>query len=185
MQLHFYFDQSRCIGCHACVVACKDWNDVPATPASWLCMQSREKGRFPNVLLEFLLFTCFHCTQPPCVPACPTGAMIKRERNGIVVVDQEKCLPNCQACLVVCPYQAPQFRESDALMGKCDFCEERIEAGLRPVCVDSCPQRAMDCGTKETLLLKYPSAKPWVDGYPDPAFAQPSLLIKGAKSAKS
>ncbi|MBI4180898.1 MAG: 4Fe-4S dicluster domain-containing protein [Chloroflexi bacterium] len=181
MQLNFYFDQSRCNGCQTCVVACKDWNDVPPCAATWLRIQSREKGQFPKVMLSLLYLTCFHCTQPTCVSACPTGALSKREKDGIVVVNQELCLPNCQVCLTVCPYQAPQFRESDALMEKCDFCLERIDAGLRPVCVDSCPQRALDWGTKETLLMKYPSAVPWVEGYPEPTSTQPSLLIKAAR----
>ena len=180
MQLSFYFDQSRCSGCQTCVVACKDWNDVPSGPAAWLRMPTTEKGQFPKVMVNFLYLTCFHCLQPICVSACPTGALTKRAKDGIVVVNQELCLPNCQACLVVCPYQAPQFRKDDALMEKCDFCLERIKAGLRPVCIDSCPQRALDCGPKETLLVKYPSAVPWVEDYPDPTTTQPALLIKAA-----
>jgi len=180
MQLNFYFDQSRCINCQTCVVACKDWNDVPPGPVAWLRKQSIEEGQFPQVLVAILHFTCFHCAQPPCIPACPTAALSKREKDGIVIINQELCLPNCQICPQVCPYQAPQFREGDAFMEKCDFCLERIEAGLRPVCVDSCPQRALDIGSKETILMKYPSAIPWVKGYPDPTSIQPSLLIKPA-----
>lgn len=180
MQLYFYFDQSRCDGCQTCVVACKDWNDVPPGPAAWLRMETTEKGQFPKVVARFVYLTCFHCAQPSCIPACPTAALSKREKDGIVVINQERCLPNCQACLLVCPYKAPQFRQGDALMEKCDFCLERTEAGLRPVCVDSCPQRALDFGAKETLLAKYSVAVPWVEGYPAPTSTQPSLLIKAA-----
>lgn len=161
-------------------MACKDWNNVPPGPAAWLRMPTVENGQFPKVGLTFLFFTCFHCAQPPCIPACPTTALSKREQDGIVIINQELCLPNCQACLFACPYQAPQFREGDARMEKCDFCLERIEAGLRPVCVDSCPQRALDCGSKEPLLVKYPAAVPGAEGYPDPALARPALLVKPA-----
>ncbi|MBI4495814.1 MAG: 4Fe-4S dicluster domain-containing protein [Deltaproteobacteria bacterium] len=178
MQLHFYFDQSRCIGCQTCVVSCKDWNDVPAGKVAWLRKKTVERGEFPRVSVTFLHFTCFHCAQPPCIPACPTSALDKREKDGIVVIHPDRCLPNCQACLRACPYQAPQFPEGDAPMEKCHFCLERIEAGHHPVCVDSCPQRALDYGAKETLLFKYPLAVPWVEGDPDPAAAQPSFLMK-------
>lgn len=178
MQLNFYFDQSRCTGCQTCVVACRDWNDVLPGQMPWLRKQTVEKGHFPEVRVTFLHSTCFHCEEPPCVPACPTGALSKREKDGIVMVNRELCTPNCEACFQVCPYQALQFSEIDALVEKCDFCLERVEAGLHPVCIDSCPQRALDYGTKRALKKKYPSAVPWVEGYPDPKAVKPSLLIK-------
>jgi anaerobic dimethyl sulfoxide reductase subunit B len=176
MQLGFYFDQSRCTGCQACRVACKDWNDVPPGPAAWLRIQSLEKGKFPNVTVRFLLFHCFHCAEPACVKTCPSGALSKREKDGTVVLKQGLC-SGCGSCRDVCPYKAPQFRSAGEPMEKCDACLERIEAGLKPVCVDACPQRALDFGQTEILSDLHPKAVEWAQGYPEPT-SIPSLLIK-------
>ncbi len=75
MRLGFYFDQSRCSGCDTCVVACKDWHDVAAGPASWIKIETIEKGRFPDLSVSFLFTTCFHCADAPCIRVCPVDAM--------------------------------------------------------------------------------------------------------------
>jgi len=177
MQLGFYFDQSRCTGCQTCRVACKDWNDVPPGPAAWLRIQSREEGKFPEVSVRFLLFHCFHCAEPACLKACPNGALSKREKDGIVTLIRELC-SGCHACRDVCPYQAPQFQSNNEPMEKCDFCLERIDAGLNPVCVDACPQRALEFGPLDTLSSTYPLSASWTEGYPEPNPVRPSLLVK-------
>ncbi|MFC1992645.1 FAD-dependent oxidoreductase [Chloroflexota bacterium] len=91
MQKGFYFDQSRCINCFTCCVACKDWHDVPAGPAKWIRMETIEEGEFPDLSVDFLATPCYHCAEPPCVAVCPAGAIAKREEDGIVVVDRERC----------------------------------------------------------------------------------------------
>ncbi len=91
VQVGFYFDQSRCAGCHACRVACKDWNDVPAGPASWMRVKYHEEGPFPNIFASYLISPCYHCEEPVCAFVCPNEAITKRENDGIVVIDQEKC----------------------------------------------------------------------------------------------
>ncbi|MBI4301531.1 MAG: 4Fe-4S dicluster domain-containing protein [Chloroflexi bacterium] len=181
MQLGFYYDQSRCIGCHTCSVACKDWNDVPPGLAAWRRMITLEQGAFPSVKVIFSGFNCFHCAQPACIPACPTQAIYKRQEDGIVVVNQNLCIPNCQACLYACPYQAPQFREDGGKMEMCNFCFERTARGMPPVCVEACPQRALDAGPLDSLKKRYRKASAWAEGYPDPARTQPSLLIKALR----
>ncbi|MFC1971324.1 4Fe-4S dicluster domain-containing protein, partial [Chloroflexota bacterium] len=109
MQLGFYFDQSRCSGCLTCVIACLDWHDIPEASASWIKITATEQGQFPNVYASFLASLCHHCAEPPCIPACPTGAIIKREEDGIVVVDKETCLgKSCCTCQEACPYDIPQ-----------------------------------------------------------------------------
>ena len=105
-QIGVYFDQTRCMGCDACVISCKQWHKLPPGPASWIRMKSIEEGLFPNPYLAFLPSRCFHCENPSCMPACPAGAIRKREEDGIVVVDREKCLGRdaCgQACSNACP----------------------------------------------------------------------------------
>ncbi|MFC2066994.1 4Fe-4S dicluster domain-containing protein [Chloroflexota bacterium] len=75
MQIGFYFDQTRCTGCFTCTVACKDWHDVPAGPASWVRVTATEKGEFPDVSLSYLFSSCLHCAEPICVDACPMRAL--------------------------------------------------------------------------------------------------------------
>jgi NADPH-dependent glutamate synthase beta subunit-like oxidoreductase len=91
MQVGFYFDQTRCAGCNACRVACKDWNDQPSGPASWMRINYREEGPFPNLFAGYLISNCYHCEEPVCAYICPNEALTKREEDGIVVVDKEKC----------------------------------------------------------------------------------------------
>ncbi len=154
MQMGFFFDQSRCDGCFTCIVACKDWHDIPAGPASWMRVACVEKGRYPQPFVAFLVMPCYHCARPACAAACPADAITKRGEDGIVVVDKERCLGKgpCQACLEACPYGAPQFAlEDGAKMEKCDLCLDRLTEGKRPICVEACPMRALDAGPLEEL----------------------------------
>ena len=156
-QMGFYFDQTRCIGCCTCTVACKDWHDIPAGPSSWIRVKTMEKGKFPNVFTCFLAIPCYHCANPSCLKVCPTQAISKRETDGIVVVDQKRCLgKKCHLCLLACPYGAPQFRaENDARMEKCDLCSDRLDEGKKPICVGACQTRALDVGPLEELQVTY------------------------------
>ncbi len=180
MQMGFYFDQSRCTGCHTCAVACKDWNDVPAGPARWRWVTTEEWGKYPNVAVSHLALSCLHCAQPTCVPVCPTQAITKGPDDGIVVVDREKCLPNCFQCRYACPYEAPQFgAEPEARMQMCNFCPERLAEGKKPTCVDSCPLRALDAGPLEEIVAKYGDTRK-AAGFADTERTQPSLVVKPA-----
>ncbi len=109
MQMGFYFNQSRCIGCYTCVVACKDWHDVPAGPASWIHILSTEKGKFPNPSLSHLFNACRHCADPLCVAVCPAQAISKRDEDGIVVVDREKCREAARCGIIDTSGDVPQL----------------------------------------------------------------------------
>ena len=181
MQLGLYFDQSRCSGCFTCIVSCKDWHDTPAGPVFGMRVATIEQGRFPNVSVNFLTNSCYHCAEPPCVPACPVGAIRKREEDGIVVVDRETCLgfASCGgACQVACPYDAPQFEaEPDAKMEKCDLCLDRWSKGKKPVCVEACPMRALDAGPLDELESKHGLTRRAVGfTYSEPS--RPSIVFK-------
>ncbi|MFC2003161.1 FAD-dependent oxidoreductase [Chloroflexota bacterium] len=89
--MSFYFDQTRCTGCYACVVACEDWHDVPAGPAFWRRVTTIERGKFPDVFVARLSSSCYHCATPLCAVVCPAEAITKREEDGVVIVDREKC----------------------------------------------------------------------------------------------
>jgi len=163
MQVGFYFDQTRCTGCGACQVACKDWHDIPAGPEKWLRILYTEKGQFPHVFVSYLTAMCWHCQDPVCGLACPVKAFTKREEDGIVVVDSDACLGKeaCgEKCRKACPYDAPQFAAPpDAKMRKCNFCLDRRQTGRLPVCVEACPTRALDGGPLGELTRRYGDGK--------------------------
>lgn len=180
MQLGFYFDQTRCIGCFACCVACKDWHDVPAGRANWLRVCNVEEGEFPALFVAYLFYPCFHCTDPPCVAACPVGAISKRKEDGIVLVKRDLCLggASCGKCKEACPYRAPQFgEEEDAKMQKCNLCVERWQEKKKPVCVEACPMWALDAAPLDELRAKYGDLREMA-GFVYASDAKPSVTFK-------
>ena len=183
-QLGFYFDQTRCIDCYTCAVACKDWYDTPAGPVNWLRVREMEDGKFPDVSVAFLVSPCYQCANPPCILACPVEAITKRESDGIVIVDEGKCLGKKECgtlCLNACPWDAPQFGpEEDAKMQKCHFCLERLEQGQQAICVEACPVYALDIGPIDELRTKYGDAVT-AEGFSYSERFQPSAVFKAKK----
>jgi Fe-S-cluster-containing dehydrogenase component/formate-dependent nitrite reductase membrane component NrfD len=143
MQYGFLIDHHRCIGCHACTVACKAENGVPVSNfRTWVKYQ--EKGRFPAVKRHFAVLRCNHCTKPPCVEICPVNALSKR-KDGIVDLDRDACI-GCRACMQGCPYDALYLNEDSGAAEKCHYCAHRVEKGLEPACVIVCPEQAIVSG---------------------------------------
>lgn len=180
MQLCFYLDQTRCTGCETCVVACKDWHDVPAGPASWIRVQTIERGKYPEPFVAFLTSHCYHCAQPSCISACPVSAIGKRDEDGIVVVNRDSCLGHnkCDMCKAACPYGAPQFgSEDNAKMQKCNFCLDRWAQGKKPICVNACLLRALDAGPEDELRAKYGDIREST-GFVYSAEVAPSIIFK-------
>ncbi|MFH1628760.1 MAG: 4Fe-4S dicluster domain-containing protein [Pseudomonadota bacterium] len=186
MQIGFYFDQTRCCGCFTCIVACKDWNDVSAGPASWRRVMTLEKGTFPDLFVSYLSTSCHHCKEPSCLSVCPVEAISKRESDGVVVVDGEICLgrEDCGQCLEACPYEAPQFgAEENAKMQKCHFCLDRLENDRKPACVDSCPMRALDAGPMDELRERYGDVRE-AEGFLYEGNLMPSIVFNPKKDTK-
>ncbi len=139
----FLIDQSRCIGCHACTVACKLENAVPlGVFRTWV--KYVEKGSFPDTRRYFQVTRCNHCANPPCVHICPTRAMYRRP-DGIVEFDPERCI-GCKACMQACPYDAIYIDPQTHTAAKCHFCSHRTDLGLEPACVIVCPTHAIIAG---------------------------------------
>lgn len=136
-------DNRKCIGCHACSVACKEENQVPlGVFRTWV--KYTEKGKFPNTRRNFQVTRCNQCENPPCVSICPVTAMYRRP-DGIVEFDGDKCI-GCKACLNACPYDAIYIDPESHTAAKCHFCAHRVDKGLEPACVIVCPERAIIVG---------------------------------------
>jgi Fe-S-cluster-containing dehydrogenase component/formate-dependent nitrite reductase membrane component NrfD len=143
MRYGFIIDNRKCIGCHACTVACKTENHVPLTVnRTWV--KYVEKGQFPNTRRVFQVTRCNHCENPPCVTICPVTAMYQR-KDGIVDFSSDRCI-GCKACMQACPYDSIYIDPDEGTAAKCHFCAHRTEVGLEPSCVVVCPEHAIIAG---------------------------------------
>lgn len=176
-KLGLVIDLDTCVGCHACATSCKEWNaggiagpltdEEPYGKDSsgvWFNrVHSYElaatggcgtgdaaQAPQPEMTLHFPR-SCLHCETPACVTVCPTGASYKRAEDGIVLVDEDKCI-GCQLCSWACPYGAREYSPVEGVMKKCTLCVDRIynenlpEAERQPACVQACPTRARHFG---------------------------------------
>ena len=183
-QYGFYIDQTRCIGCFTCAVACKDWHDIEAGPAKWMRIIEIEHGKFPDLYLAYLPSACFHCAEPSCAKACPVDAITKRDSDGIVDVNQELCIGKTECgskCLKTCPWDSPQFgSEENAKMEKCNLCIDRLENGKQTICVEACPVYALDVGNIEEIKKKYETSIE-AEGFKTSDKIRPSVIFKPKK----
>ncbi|MFC1961852.1 4Fe-4S dicluster domain-containing protein [Chloroflexota bacterium] len=163
------YDATKCIGCRACQVACKQWNELPAVTTTNTgtyenpprmdaytftrinFTELEDNGKFQWV---FNKLQCMHCEHPACVEACIVGALEKRP-DGSVTYDDNKCI-GCRYCQVACPFGIPNFEWDKPMpwIRKCTFCADRQGAGLKPACVTTCPNGALKFGEREELLAE-------------------------------
>lgn len=141
-QVMFSFDSERCISCGACVVACMDQNDIdPETQVPFRHVHTLETMTEERTFFTNLSMSCMHCTDAPCVQACPVGCLSKDPETGLTVYDNASCI-GCHSCVMACPFGAPTFT-AQGKMVKCDGCRCRQENGLEPACVRVCPFDAL------------------------------------------
>lgn len=196
-RLGLVIDLDVCVGCHACVVVCKEWNTGSRNAAlsdqnpygadvsgSWLnrvhsyevqpdkMQQSIEVG---GTRLVHFPKSCLHCDDAPCVPVCPTGASYKRTDDGIVLVDEDKCI-GCGLCAWACPYGARELDLAAGVMKKCTLCVDRIynetfdEVDRVPACVRTCPTNARhfgDLGDPNSDVSKLVAERGGIDLMPE------------------
>ncbi|MFC1823375.1 4Fe-4S dicluster domain-containing protein [Thermodesulfobacteriota bacterium] len=183
-QYGFFYDQSRCSGCHTCAVACKNWHDLPPGPLKYLKIYEYEKGHFPNVRMHFQWIPCYHCEEPICVDNCPNEAMYKDATYGAVLIEEGKC-DGCRICYDVCPYGAPVFESDEAGVKarKCTMCIDRLEQGNQPICALACPNRALDFGPFIELKERYGDRRDLED-LPSSRTTSPSVVFKPHQAKK-
>lgn len=136
-------DLARCTGCHACSVACKVENQVPLGNFRTK-VYYYDEGEYPRVRRWFLPVVCMQCAEAPCLKACPTNS-IRRDDDGIVRIDTDTCLAHGK-CEEACPYGAIYVDPQRNIADKCDFCSHRLEVGMEPACVETCPSGALVFG---------------------------------------
>ncbi|MFQ5965265.1 MAG: sulfate reduction electron transfer complex DsrMKJOP subunit DsrO [Candidatus Scalinduaceae bacterium] len=139
-RLAMVIDLRKCYGCHSCSIACKSEFNVPlGVWRSWV--KTIDKGKYPKVRRSFLPRLCNHCENPPCVSVCPTQASHRDEEKGLVDIREKRCI-GCKMCIVACPYDARFTHPIKKVANKCDFCIHRVEKGVVPSCVNTCPSNA-------------------------------------------
>lgn len=191
MRLSFVIDHSRCIGCHACSLACKAEHDVPlGSYRTWV--KYVEKGNFPDARRFFSVLRCNHCDDAPCMTICPVTALFRRD-NGIVDFDRDVCI-GCKACMQACPYDALYIHPDHGTAEKCNFCAHRVENEMEPPCATVCPTESIvvgdldDPGSRVNQLIarKQVSVRKPEKGTRPKVFyieGEPSALTPGAADA--
>ncbi len=164
-RLAMTMDTRRCVGCQACVIACKTENALPnGSYRDWVEQETR--GAFPTLTMENRSVRCNHCDHPPCVGRCPTGAS-HVNAGGAVIVTHRKCT-GCKACITACPYDA-RYVHPEGWVDKCTFCLHRVGRGELPACVGVCPTRSLTFGdladpdsdvSRQLSSRKHRTAKP-------------------------
>ncbi len=182
MRLGFVIDQTRCIGCHACTIACKSENSVPiGSFRTWV--KQIEKGTFPDTRRFFSVLRCNQCDDAPCVEICPTVALFRRH-DGIVDFDNQACI-GCKSCMQACPYDALYIDPLSNTAAKCHFCAHRTDKGMQPACAIVCPTQAILPGDFDdpTSLVSRTIATKQVSVRKPEQGTRPKVFYVGADSA--
>lgn len=170
-RLAMLYDASRCVGCRACQMSCKRWNELPPestdpqglyenprdlSARTWTLIRLIEGEQADGFQGSFLNEGCFHCAQAACADVCPTGAL-EYHPLGLVSFERELC-NGCGYCTQACPFDIPRLDKSGFTWqwkaSKCTFCQDRTTVGLQPACVESCPTGALSWGVRDEMIAK-------------------------------
>jgi len=161
----FFTDTTLCIGCKACEVACKEWNQLPGhvgkfgdgydntgqlDEQNWRHVQFQERTTAKGgVAWNMMSDVCKHCALASCMEVCPTNAIIRTEFDTVYI--QPSVCNGCRDCIAACPYHVIGFDEASGLARKCTFCYDRLQANLTPACAKACPTESIKFGELSTM----------------------------------
>jgi formate dehydrogenase iron-sulfur subunit len=170
----FFTDTSVCIGCKACEVACKEWNQLPDEDIGFLGQSLDNTGELngttwrhvefidnvPDATLSegngkaFLLMSdvCKHCKHASCMDVCPTGAIIRTEFDTVFI--QEDVCNGCRNCIAACPYDVIDIDDKKNVAQKCTLCYDRLQGGMEPACAKACPTDSIQFGARDELVAR-------------------------------
>ncbi|MFO1010788.1 MAG: 4Fe-4S dicluster domain-containing protein [Planctomycetota bacterium] len=151
--MQFFVDQSRCIGCQACVQACTECDSHRGHSMIQLDVLDRELSP------QTAPVVCMHCDTPTCAEVCPADA-IKRTADGVVQTARKPRCIACNNCVLACPFGVPKMHTEMSLMMKCDMCYDRTSVGKKPMCASVCPSQALFYGTREEVERLRPRSRP-------------------------
>ena len=177
----FILDLGRCVGCSACVLACRLANEWPAG-VSWRRILTLNLDRHAGGPTYHFSLACHHCERPACLAACPSGAYARRS-DGLVWIDGERCI-GCRYCEMACPFGAPSYDHAQGIMTKCHLCRDRIDAGAEPACVAACPTEALRFGRPDKGRIDSEGRWESIPGFIDPASCAPNLFFTPPRGAK-
>jgi len=147
-----WHDERNCVGCSACEVQCKVNKGLGPGPSLCKIIRVEGKDMATSPSLGFVFMPCFHCEQAVCMTVCPTGAMRRRDRDGIVYVEASQCI-GCKSCILACPWGACQWNPETGKAIKCDYCMDRLDQGLAPSCVTVCMTQCLSFTPAEQVPL--------------------------------
>lgn len=153
LEMEFFIDISRCIGCNACVQACMECDTHKGHSMIQLDFINRA------VSPQTVPIVCMHCDSPTCAEVCPADA-IKRTGDGIVQTARKPRCIACNNCVLACPFGVPKMHSEMNIMMKCDMCYDRTSVGLKPMCASVCPSQALFYGTREEIAHLRPRSQP-------------------------
>jgi Fe-S-cluster-containing dehydrogenase component len=149
----FFIDPSRCIGCQACVQACRECDSHKGHSMIQLDYVDRALST------QTVPVVCMHCDVPTCAEVCPADA-IKRTEDGVVQTARKPRCIACNNCVLACPFGVPKMHTSMNLMMKCDMCYDRTSVGLKPMCATVCPSQALYYGPHDSIAALRPRSVP-------------------------
>lgn len=179
-QYAFEVNLDACSGCKACVTACHSLNGLDEQE-TWRDVGLLHGGTSHSPVMQHVTSACHHCLEPSCLSACPVDAYQKDEQTGIVLHLDDQCI-GCQYCTLACPYDVPKYHPEKGIVRKCDMCQDRLQAGEAPACVQACPHEAISIQiVNQQTIITDSESNLFLPGAPEPQITLPTTQYKTSR----